>query len=471
MEVNMYTSIDLFSGPGGLCTGLKGVEIKPLIAVEISDWTVETYKASHDADVLKLEEYLSNPDSQKEVFNKSSKTLIVHGDITRLSNDLIDLILTKRFDVKTVDLVTGGAPCESFSMAGQRREDDERNNLFLNLERVAKHVDAKVLLFENVKGLLSKPLDGVKGAMYQLICDELERPNEEGVAFKLASRDPKTVLLKAIDYGVPQARERVFLVGINTKYDVSFSYPKKTHGENREFPYVSVGDAIMDLPTVDAKEGLEEVKHSVEEFINNSQELSVQRKLYLDYVSGKIFKIPEHLIGKKEIINSHIGPGHRLNMISRLSLILPGEGMKKAADRLVAEGNENLVKEFFPKKLYAARNRRLKIDEPSFTVTSHCLDEMVHPTLNRSVTPREAARLQSFPDWYQFRGPYVKFHSDPEQDRYEQIGDAIPPILGYVLGIEIVKVLQEIKQKLSVRATNQTEINKAEDPQHLSLTL
>lgn len=440
----MYTSIDLFSGPGGLCTGLKGVGIKPLIAVEMSDWTVETYKASHDADVLKLDEYLVDPNSQSKLFNKNDKTLLIHGDIRKIPNELIDLILKKRFGVEKVDLVTGGAPCESFSMAGTRREDDERNNLFLNLERIAKHVDAKMILFENVKGLLSKPLNGVRGEMYRLICDEFERPNENGVAFRLVSRDPETVVLKASDYGVPQYRERVILIGINTKYNATFNYPRKTHGENRDFPYVTVKDAIMDLPQVGSKEGSEEMKHDIDSLINDN--LPPQQIEFFKYISGEIFKIPDHLLDKKGIINSHIGPGHTPRIIERLSNILPGENMKKAAERLISEGREDLRNDLFPKKLYGARNRRLRLDEPSFTVTSHCLDEMVHPVLNRSITPREAARLQSFPDWYQFKGPYVKFHSDPEQDRYEQIGDAIPPILGYVLGIEIVNTLNQINK-------------------------
>lgn len=447
----MYTSIDLFSGPGGLCTGLKAVNIKPLIAIEMSDWTVETYKDSHDADVLKLECYLENPQQFKDIFKQNEKTLIIHGDITKVSNGLIDLILNKRFNVKSVDLVTGGAPCESFSLAGSRREDDERNNLFLNLDRIAKHVDAKMLLFENVKGLLSKPLNGRRGGMYELICDELERPDHKGTAFKLASRNSDEVLLKAIDYGVPQARERIFLIGINTKYEATFNYPKKTHGENRDYPYVTVQDAIMDLPVVNSKEGMEETKHNAQDHIDPNLP---QQELFIKFISGDIFKLPSHLSDKQSIINSHIGPGHTSKMLSRISNILPGEGMKKAAERLIENGQEDLRHAFFPNKLYAARNRRLKLNAPSFTVTSHCLDEMVHPVLNRSITPREAARLQSFPDWYQFRGPYVKFHSDPQQDRYEQIGDAIPPILGYVLGKEIVKTLENISNRSKILSKN-----------------
>jgi len=109
---------------------------------------------------------------------------------------------------------------------------------------------------------------------------------------------------------------------------------------------------------------------------------------------------------------------------------------------LIAKINKN---PYFPKKIYGARNRRLVPEKPSFTVTSHCLDEMIHPYLDRGLTPREAARLQSFPDWYNIEGPYVKFHGDFEQDKYEQIGDAIPPLLAYAIGKEVVKTLKTLK--------------------------
>jgi DNA (cytosine-5)-methyltransferase 1 len=131
-------------------------------------------------------------------------------------------------------------------------------------------------------------------------------------------------------------------------------------------------------------------------------------------------------------------------MMERIKSIRPGESMKSAYERLRSEGQNEFIKAYFPRTIYASRNRRLLLEEPSFTATSHCLDEMVHPTLNRGLSPREVARIQSFPDWYQFQGPYVKFHSDPEQDQYEQIGDAIPPLLGYALGAEVVNTLSAI---------------------------
>ena len=97
-----------------------------------------------------------------------------------------------------------------------------------------------------------------------------------------------------------------------------------------------------------------------------------------------------------------------------------------------------------PKKLFIKRNYRLKENEPSPTVTSHCLDEFVHPIYNRALTVRECARLQSFPDSYEFvGGPYIVPHIDRTvQDKYEQIGDAVPPLLAYAWGEKIKELFK-----------------------------
>ncbi len=109
----MYTSIDLFSGPGGLCTGFKWAGIKPLIAVEWSDWTVQTYAATHGADIFELEKYLNGTlENVESYFEPNDRTLLIHGDINKVEGSLIKKILKNRFGVDTVDIVTGGAPCE-----------------------------------------------------------------------------------------------------------------------------------------------------------------------------------------------------------------------------------------------------------------------------------------------------------------------------------------------------------------------
>lgn len=511
-----FTSIDLFAGPGGLCTGFHWAGIKALIAVEWSYWTVQTYASSHDADILELAEYEKDPERFKDLFKRrdDQKTLMIYGDINKVSNELIKKILRERFGRESVDIVTGGAPCESFSMAGDRKEDDDRNELYQNVLRIARAVGSRMFLFENVKGLFSKKLKGKKGGMYKAICEDFQSDAYEGASFRLAETDESKVLLKAIEYGVPQARERLFLVGINKELpeSIEYHYPEKTHGPGRKFDYVSVGDAVMDLPAAGSepdqmvkydKENLDisrwkarldnrnytdtaangaadlvmlqEVKMSEEEktrlsaidklFMSAQENVSREKvkriQAYQKKADEQGLSAREYFLGcmrgthlkaqisfDEELVSSHKAPGHTSKMKRRIQAIMPGEGMKSAYERLVEEGKEAFAQSVFPKKLYAARNRRLLLTEPSFTVTSHCLDEMIHPLFDRGMTPREVARLQSFPDWYRFQGPFVKFHSDPDQDRYEQIGDAIPPLLAYALGREVVKTLKNIYNKM-----------------------
>ena len=144
-----FTSIDLFAGPGGLCTGFHWAGIKALIAVEWTGTTVQTYSKSHDADVLVLEEYEKDPEKFKDMFQRrdDQKTLMIHGDINKVSNELIKKILRERFGRESVDIVTGGAPCESFSMAGDRKEDDDRNELYQNVLRIARAIGSSMFLF------------------------------------------------------------------------------------------------------------------------------------------------------------------------------------------------------------------------------------------------------------------------------------------------------------------------------------
>ena len=437
-----YTSIDLFSGPGGLCTGFRWAGIKALIAVEWSYWTAQTYAKSHNADIFELEKYLDGTmENVKNFFEPNNNTLLIYGDINKVEVELINKILNERFNVSSVDIVTGGAPCESFSMAGDRKEKDDRNILYKNVLRIARGVSSKMFLFENVKGLFSKKLDGKVGGMYNHICEEFQSNIENQPSYILASEEKEKVLLKAIDYGVPQARERIFLVGIKKGIDAIFSYPKKTHGPGQQYDYVTVRDALMDLPQIKMGEVPDKYNFDIDSLSEG------KRKDFLKLMHGIDIGMPYDIKYNTNTISSHKAPGHTDRMISRIKSIQPGEGMKRAYERLLSEGKQQFADSVFPKKLYAARNRRLLLDAPSFTVTSHCLDEMLHPVLHRALTPREVARLQTFPDWYQFEGPYVKFHSDPEQDRYEQIGDAIPPLLGYVLGKEVVYTLDSIKKQ------------------------
>ena len=136
---------------------------------------------------------------------------------------------------------------------------------------------------------------------------------------------------------------------------------------------------------------------------------------------------------------------HRPCTIERFGLLKPGESLKDLFDRYFGEEREALqARRVLPKKMFIKRNYRLRLDEPSPTVTSHCLDEFVHPTYDRALTVRECARLQSFPDSYDFcGGPYITPHLHNDiQDKYEQIGDAVPPLLAYAWGKTIIDILK-----------------------------
>ena len=184
-----YTYIDLFSGPGGLCTGFISESFIPRIAVEWSDTTVLTYAKSHDAEIYELQKLLDNLGSLENVLQKTNKTCLIHGDINKVSNELIAEILLKKFKETSVDVVTGGAPCESFSMAGKRLEDDDRNDLFSNILRIAHAVKSKYVLFENVPGLLTKKRDGKKGGQVDYVFSEFEKPDKNGMFYRVVSKD------------------------------------------------------------------------------------------------------------------------------------------------------------------------------------------------------------------------------------------------------------------------------------------
>lgn len=444
------TSVDLFSGPGGLATGFKWAGILPLIAVEWTDTTAKTYSINHHSDVLELTQYKLMDGYNVEYLNSfcvpSDKSVLIHGDINLVTNEMIHKLLLERFGIdsqnETIDIVSGGAPCESFSMAGQRKVGDKRDDLFSNICRIARSIRSKAILFENVKGMFSKSKDGVKGAMFEYICNTFDDINQD-VSYKLMCRIPEKVLLKACDYGVPQMRERLFLVSIRRDLqNVTYEYPKPAFGPNREHPYLCVRDAILDLPSVASGEECTTYNYPI---AFNSDEHEAFVRLMRGYpIEGMNSEVPFYLteqFNQETSLSVHKGPGHLRRKLELLSLIPPRESMKSTYDRLVANGEIDKYRHLFPNTIYGSRNRRLMDDQPSYTITSHCLDEMIHPYQDRAITPREAARLQSFPDWYYFAGPYVQFHGSKEEDKYEQIGDAIPPLLAYALGRQFIQCM------------------------------
>jgi DNA (cytosine-5)-methyltransferase 1 len=186
---------------------------------------------------------------------------------------------------------------------------------------------------------------------------------------------------------------------------------------------VTVGEALAGLPNVIANSGIE-----VKQYTNEHSDF--ERLMRDDSFWHR------ESMATTEVLN-HMPMKHRECTLKRFALLHQGESLKTLFDRYQGEELEHLQKErILPKKMFIKRNYRLKINEPSPTVTSHCLDEFVHPLYDRALTVRECARLQSFPDSYNFvGGPYIVPHIDRTiQDKYEQIGDAVPPLLAYAWG-------------------------------------
>lgn len=382
------THVDCFSGPGGICTGLQAAGYKTLVAIEYVKSCVETYSANHP------------------------NVHVIQSDIRKVTNEMVLPYIPK----DGVDLVTSGMPCETFSTAGNTSRSfyDSRQFLFREGIRIAKMTKAKFLLFENVPGIVTKR---VAKDSPKLIIDVLKEELKEA-----GYDNYKEFILDASDFGVPQRRKRFFILA--TRYPgIEISAPEGN------LPKVSVEEALAGLPNVIANSGIPGT-----EYTNDSSEFMKLMK------NHEFWKTDSSVTS----ITYHMPMKHRPATIKRFKLLNQGESLKDLFDRYQGTDREKLQKEhILPKKMFIKRNYRLRIDEPSPTVTSHCLDEFVHPIYNRALTVRECARLQSFPDWYDFKGgPYLAPHLYRDvQDKYEQIGDAVPPLLAYAWGKKIQQIL------------------------------
>lgn len=388
------THIDCFAGPGGICTGLHAAGLKTLVAIEYIKSCCDTYSANHP------------------------EVHIIHSDIRSVTADQIRPYIPE----EGVDLVTSGMPCETFSTAGNTSRSfyDDRQFLFREGIRIAEISNAKMILFENVPAITSKK--AAKDSNH-LIVDVLKKElKDAGYGNYLE------VVLDSTNFGVPQKRNRFFILAC--RYPDWWLQAPEQHRRS-----IGVGDALAGLPNVIANSGVEGT-----EYTNEHSD-------YESLMRNDVFWKREQL--SKAKIKNHMPMKHRECTLKRFALLKPGESLKTLFDRYIGEEREKLqAQRILPKKMFIKRNYRLKTEEPSPTVTSHCLDEFVHPVYDRALTVRECARLQSFPDSYDFvGGPYIVPHIDRTvQDKYEQIGDAVPPLLAYAWGMEINRLF-EINEK------------------------
>jgi DNA (cytosine-5)-methyltransferase 1 len=386
------THIDCFSGPGGICAGFRAAGIDTLVAIEHVKSCVDTYSANHP------------------------QVHVIHSDIREVASDQILPFIPSR----GVDLVSSGMPCETFSTAGNTSRSfyDDRQFLFREGIRIAKLSKAKLILFENVPAISTKKVSKNSSKLIiDLIIEELAQEGYENCI---------KVVLNSTQYGIPQRRSRFFILACRFA-GWKLSYPLPTSpGE------IGVSEAFSGLPNVTPNTG----KEAAEYTSKSSQYADLSR-------DDKFWRRGTK---KCDTVSYQMPMRHRDSTLERFSLLRPGESLKNLFERYIDEERVTLQsRRVLPNKMFIKRNYRLKLNEPSPTVTSHCLDEFVHPVHNRALTVRECARLQSFPDSYDFcGGPYIVPHIYREvQDKYEQIGDAVPPLLAYAWGKKIHQILME----------------------------
>jgi len=388
---NSINHIDCFSGPGGIATGFRAAGIDTALAIEKVKCCVDTYSYNH-------------PDVP-----------IINKDIRFVENDeILEAIQNQK-----IDIVTAGFPCETFSTAGSKSRSfyDHRQFLYQEAIRIAVVVDADVVLFENVPAIQTKKAykDG-----NVLIVDQIKEDLVDA-----GYKNLKEFVLSSDNFGVPQKRGRYFILAtkhenVDLDKNVISTFPNK----------VTVSEAFTGLPFIEA---------------NSGECHEYDLKITSQY--SKLMKDDEFWkINGNSKLTYHIAPKHRPNTIKRLKLVEQGEGLKDLFFKFPEEEVKRLQEDkILPNKWYIQRNRRIFADRPSPTVTSHCLDELVHPHLNRSLTIREVARLQSFPDSYEFAGgPMICPHMAPTQDKYEQVGDAVPPLLAYHWGLHLKEIIKEV---------------------------
>lgn len=400
--------VDLFSGAGGLTFGFYYNLIDGQFVRTDNEFLFANEYDAHAAEAFRA----NYPDVNM---------------INRKIQDLTEEEIIQTIGEKEVDLIIGGPPCQSFSTVGRRRFD-EKARLYTEYIRMLRIIQPRMFLFENVKGMLSMkeqiPLTDENGEpVLNEKGEQVTRPGElimniikdnfgnlgNGLGYTLVGEK----VLDAVNFGVPQHRERVFLVGVRNdiREQINWKYPVATHGSDK-IPHITISEAISDLPTIGEGE-------SADAYFNppaNPYQVLMR--------------------GQNQVLTQHFCGVHNEKMRRVIAAVPQGEG-RHYINALVDRGE---LPEFC--KLtsgYANTYGRLIENRPCTTITNNMCTpsalRCIHYAQNRELTPREGARIQSFPDWFVFSGQ--KGHVTT------QIGNAVPPLLAMAVARQIEIAFQE----------------------------
>ncbi len=390
-SVRKRLSIDLFAGAGGLSCGLEMAGFHPVLANEWIDTYANTYAVNHpDAKTLK-------------------------ADIRSIDAASIKEFVASKGEI---DLIAGGPPCQGFSVnAPIRSLDDQRNHLFKEFIRIVDAVRPKAVLIENVPGIVSLGKGTVVEQIYQ-------RLNDLGYAVKHK-------ILFAGHYGVPQMRYRTVFIGIrNPSAEIRFPYPQYdatgvanftkakelcfqlNEGEMTKLKkFTTVWSAIGDLPPLHGGE----------------------RDFEREYPSPPETEYQRLMRKGSRCITSHCCNRLASINIERLKHIPQGGSWRDIPFDLLPRGLK-----IARRSDHTKRYGKLALDGLCSTVLTKCdphWGSFFHPTQPRVISVREAARIQSFPDWYRFTGSMT--------EQYAQVGNAVPCLMACEIGRTIQKLLEE----------------------------
>lgn len=386
-----YRVLDTFAGAGGFSLGFEMAGATIVGAIEQDEWATDTFKANHP------------------------NTLVIKSKL----EDLNDSYLKNNF--RNIDILLGGPPCQGFSIANKKNGDpkDPRNSLFQEFLRVAKLLEPRIVIMENVPNLLNaKTAD--KTPVIEIIETELR---------ELGYFVYKTIL-EAQNYGVPQIRKRLFVIA--SKHELTKPFPDATHSTDAASglqPSLTLWDAISDLPPILAREGAEVSEYTLE------PQTHYQKVLRKNSIK----------------LQNHKAMNHSKRLVERFQSMKWGQSTSDVPNHLKPiKRNSNEVST----AVYDQNNRRMHPNKPCHTIAASFYANFVHPYLDRNFTAREGARIQSFPDDYIFLGkPTVVSHKLLQREgrfdekylcQYNQIGNAVPPLLAFNVAKNLFIQLENI---------------------------
>ncbi len=383
------TVLDAFAGAGGFSLGFELAGFKVIGGIEIDSWASETFAHNH------------------------KDALVITRDIQLISDDeLCDVFANRK-----PDILLGGPPCQGFSICRKNAGDptDPRNSLFVEFLRVAKALQPRYVIMENVPNI-----ENARTHTGESVLGIIKRE------LRVLDYHVTHSVLEATNFGIPQIRRRLFVVA--SVHELEVPFPPATHsvgggvgdlfgGELERCP--TLWEAISDLPELEAGEG--------DEMQDYTQPAKNDYQMQLREGSEKLW--------------NHTAMRHSKRMIERFAAMTCGQSVSDVPQHLrplKRNGNGRISG-----KVYDQNNRRMHPDRPCHTIPASFYANFVHPYQHRNFTPREGARLQSFPDWFLFKGkPTVVSHKllvregrtdEKHLCQYNQIGNAVPPLLAKAL--------------------------------------